>query len=170
MAHRIVTDEDRAKAKQLLLTWLGEDNEDIDTVTFAGFDLHVEHNTFPGEEFMGLAADALALAAIDRADPIEYETLLADHLSEIEFKGKQNRKIRFAVMSSAGLRGGLDPDLLDEVVYWNDDYWRYALFASIALIRASAAKTGVSVADLANQLATLHNVELGRPAGDEAST
>jgi hypothetical protein len=52
-------------------------------------------------------------------------------------------------MSSAGLRGGLDPDLLDEVGYWNDDYWRYALLAAIALIRASAAKTGGSIADSA---------------------
>lgn len=161
MAPRAVTDEDRTKAKQLLVTWLATDNDDIDKATVAAFDLHVEHNTFPGEEFMRLAADALEAAGIDRADPIDYETMLADHLPEIEFRGKQYRKIRFAVMSSAGLRGGLEPDLLDEVAYWNDDYWRYALFAAIALTRASAAKTGRSVADLAGQVATLHGVELG---------
>ena len=166
MARRQVTEEDRGQARQLLLAWLAEDNDDIDKVTFAAFDLHVQHNTFPGEEFMRMAADALELAEIDRADPITYETLLADHLPEIEFKGKQYRKIRFAVMSSAGLRGGLDPDLLDEVAYWNDDYWRYALFAAIALIRASAAKTPGSVADLATHVAALHELDLGEPRTD----
>jgi hypothetical protein len=168
MARRAITDQDRTKAKQLLLGWLADDNDDIDKVTSAAFDLHVQHNTFPGEEFMRLAADALEVAGIDRADPIEYEALLADHLPEIEFRGKQYRKIRFAVMSSAGLRGGLDPDLLDEVAYWNDDYWRYALFAAIALIRASVDKTGGSVADLARRVAALHVVDLGDPESGEA--
>ncbi len=143
---------------------------DIDLVTFAAFDLHVQYNTFPGEEIMRLAADALEVAGVDRGDPITYETLLADHLSEIDFKGKQNRKIRFAVMSSAGLRGGLDPDLLDEVAYRNDDYWRYALFAAVALIRASAAKTNQTVAELAEQLATRHGLDLSRlPSDRDAS-
>ncbi len=71
---------------------------------------------------MRLAADVLEVAGISKADPIAYETTLsADHLPEIAFRGKEYRKIRFAVMSSAGLRGGLDPDLLDQVAYWNDD-------------------------------------------------
>lgn len=161
MARRRVTDEDRTKARQLLLAWLAEDNDDIAKVTLAAYALHVQYNTFPGEEFMHLAADALEEAGIDRADPIEYESLLADHLPEIEFKGKQYRKIRFAVMSSAGLRGGLEPDLLDEVAYWNDDYWRYALIAAVALFRASAAKTDGSVAGLASRVASRQGLELG---------
>jgi hypothetical protein len=120
---------------------------------------------------MRLAADALEVAGVDRTDPIAYETLLADHLPEVGFKGKQYRKIRFAVMSSAGLRGGLEPDLLDEDAYWNDDYWRYALLAAVALIRASAAKAGCSVGQLCHRLATLHGLDLdshlsdGDPAG-----
>jgi hypothetical protein len=68
---------------------------------------------------------------------------------------------QITVMSSADLRGGLDPDPLDEVAYWDDDYWRYVLFAAIALIRASAAKTRGSVADLATRVAALHDVDLG---------
>jgi hypothetical protein len=115
MARPRVAEEDRIKAKQLLLGWLAEDNVNIGKATVAAFDLHVQGNTFPGDEFMRLAADALEVAGIGRADPIAYETLLADHLPEIDFRGKEYRKIRFAVMSSAGLRGGLDPDLLDEV-------------------------------------------------------
>lgn len=150
----------------MLLAWLSYDNDDIDRLSFAAIELHVQHNTFPGEEFMCLAADVLETTSVDRADPIAYETLLADHLPEIDFRGKQYRKIRFAVMSSAGLRGGLDPDLLDEVSYWIDDYWRYALYAAIALVRASAAKTGQSVTDLADQLAKFHNLDLSRQPAD----
>ena len=36
----------------------------------------------------------------------------------------------------AGLQrrqGGDDPDVLDEIIFWNDDFWRYSLLASIAL-------------------------------------
>ncbi len=92
---------------------------DLDQLSFAAFGLHIRYNTFPGEEFMWLAADALDVASIDRIDPIAYETLQAHHLPEVAFRGKQYRKIRFAVMCSAALRGGLDPNLLDEVAYWN---------------------------------------------------
>ncbi|MDH3730046.1 MAG: hypothetical protein OES13_02805 [Acidimicrobiia bacterium] len=66
-------------------------------------------------------------------------------------------------MCSAALRGGVEPDLLDEIGYWNDDYWRYALYAAIALIRASAAKTSQPVAELARRLAELHHLDLNPP-------
>ncbi|MCP4228285.1 MAG: hypothetical protein GY773_33460 [Actinomycetia bacterium] len=68
-------------------------------------------------------------------------------------------------MGVASLRGGLDPDVLDEVIYWNDDYWRYGLWASIALIRASAAKAGIPVADLARRLA--HRLHLVLDVSDD---
>ena len=126
----------------------------------AAFELHIRDHTFPGEDFMRLADDALDIAGIDQANPIAYETLLAEHLPEIEFRGKQFRRIRFAVMCSAALRGGLEPDLLDETAYWNDDYWRYALYAAIALIRASAAKNGQPVSELARRLAQRHHLDL----------
>jgi hypothetical protein len=63
--------------------------------------------------------------------------------------------------SGASLRGGLDPDLLDEVIWWNsDDYWRYALFAVVAVIRAGAQLQGVPVARIVEQLAERHDLEL----------
>jgi hypothetical protein len=31
------------------------------------------------------------------------------------------------------VRGGLEPDLLDEVTYWIEQYWQYALFLTSAL-------------------------------------
>ena len=59
------------------------------------------------------------------------------------------------------MRGGLEPDLLDEVIWWQtDDYWRYALYGAVALIRAGADRQGVTVARLVEQLAELHGVAL----------
>ncbi len=163
MSRRHVTEQDRLEAKHLLLSWLTYDDSSIERLTLAAFDLHIKHHTFPGEDFMRLAIDALDTAGIDRASPIAYETLIADHLPEIEFRGKQHRKIRFAVMSCASLRGGLEPDLLEEISYWNDDHWRYALYAAIALTRATAQKTGQPVAELARSVAELHSLDLTTP-------
>lgn len=45
-------------------------------------------------------------------------------------------------------------DLLDEVTYWIEWYWQYALFAAVAIVRACAERSGVAVetfvADLAD--------------------
>ncbi len=153
MGRGSVSDVARIEAKRLLLSWLASGGGDFGSLQRTAFELHVEHNTFPGDEFTRVALQALEMAKVDHNGPIAYETLLADHLPEVELRGKENRKIRFTVMSVASLRGGLDPDVLDEVIYWNDDFWLYALWASIALIRASAAKAGISVADLARRLA-----------------
>jgi hypothetical protein len=59
MARPRVAEEDRTKARQLLLGWLAEDNVNVEQATLAAFDLHVQGDTFPGDEFVRLAADAL---------------------------------------------------------------------------------------------------------------
>lgn len=62
---------------------------------------------------------------------------------------------------SPPVAGGLDPDLLDEVVWWGtDDFWRYALIAAVALIRASAAARQVLVGDVIAELAHRRSVTL----------
>ena len=160
MGRRKLTDQDRAEAKRLLLAWLTNSSGDIDHLRFAAFELHIQHHTFPGEDFMDLAIDALDVAGLGRAGPIIYETLLADHLPEVEFRGKEYRKIRFAVLSTAARRAGLEADLLAEIRFWNDDFWRYALYAAIALIRAAATNIDCPVPELAHRLAEFHNLEL----------
>jgi hypothetical protein len=58
------------------------------------------------------------------------------------------------VRAAAALRGGAEPDLLDEVAWWQtDDFCRYALFAAIAYIRAAANRASVSVRQACQQLA-----------------
>ncbi|MBA3362281.1 MAG: hypothetical protein H0T94_12590 [Acidimicrobiia bacterium] len=73
-------------------------------------DLHPKNNTFPGEEFMELAADALEIAGVNREFPISYEGLSSKYLPECEFHGRENRKIQYAILTPAAVRGGLEPD------------------------------------------------------------
>lgn len=51
---------------------------------------------------------------------IPYEGLWETHLPECQFRGRENRKIQYAILTSAALRAGLEPDLLDEVVWWHN--------------------------------------------------
>ena len=146
------TEEDRTEAIQRLLSGL-ERGSDAHELAAAGADLHPKNNTFPGEVFMEIAADALEIAGISRDTSIPYEELREAHLRECNFRGRENRKIQYAILTSAAFRAGLKPDLLDEVAYWNDDYWRYALFATVGLIRAAADLQGIPVAQLARQIA-----------------
>jgi hypothetical protein len=152
------TEDDRVEAIRRLLSGL-EDGADVHELAAALADLHPKNNTFPGEVFMELAADALDLAGINRDTAIPYEGLLEAHLPECQFRGRENRKIQYAIFTSAALPAGLEPDLLDEVMWWHtDDYWRYALFAAVGLIRAAAAQQGIPAPRLARQLAQRHGV------------
>jgi hypothetical protein len=64
-------------------------------------------------------------------------------LPERAFRGRQNSKFQYAVLAAAALHGGTEPDLLDEVAWWQaDDFWQYALFAAVAYIRAAASRVG----------------------------
>jgi len=70
------------------------------------------------------------------------------------FRGRQNKKLQFAILAAAVLRGGTEPDLLDEVAWWQtDDFWQYALYAAVAYIRAAAGRTGVPVRQVCQELA-----------------
>jgi hypothetical protein len=61
--------------------------------------------------------------------------------------------LQYAVLAAAALHGGTEPDLLDEVARWQaDDFWRYALFAAVAYIRAAASRAGVPVSHACQDL------------------
>ena len=113
---------------------------------------------------MRLAAEVVADTVAAGAGPVDCEGLRERHLEEIRFRGRENRKFQFAVLSSAAVSGGLEPDLLDEVIWWGtDDFWRYALLAAISIVRASAEKREVSVEELFGELADRHNISLPDP-------
>lgn len=160
MARQGPTEEDRDEALRRLLSGLVA-GDDVFELAASVADLRPKYNTFPGEVFMDLAADALEIADATRNDPIPYEGLREIYLPECEFRGRDNRRIQYAILTSAAVRGGLEPDLLDEVTWWRaDDYWRYALFAAVALIRAGAERQGATIAQMVEQLADHTGVTL----------
>jgi hypothetical protein len=152
MTRKIPTAEDGAEAVRRLLTGLAR-GDDVFGLAAAIEDLHPPHNTFPGEVFMRLSADALDVAGVGRDDPVPYEGLREKYLAECKFQGQKNRKIQFAVLASAAARGGLEPDLLDEVSWWQaDDFWWYAMAAAVATIRACADRMSLPVPAFVQQL------------------
>ena len=109
---------------------------------------------------MEVAVQAMNHAGIEQRG-LRHEDRLTNHLPEYEFQGRRAQKVRFAILATGAARGGIDADLLDEVLWWRtDDFWFYALAAAMAIIRAGAAKQGVPVADLIADLALEHDIDL----------
>jgi len=155
----VPTDDDQTEALRRLLVGV-RDGDDPFELTAAIADLHISRNTFPGEVFLQLGAEALALAGIDHRHKINHENLLATHFSEVPFKGKDRKRVHYALMSTFAVHGGLEVDLLEEVTYWIEEYWRYALFAAVAVLRICADHMNTPIAELASQLAAERNVNL----------
>lgn len=154
------TEDDRIEAIRRLLSGL-EAGADVHELAAAVAEFHPKNDTFPGEVFMGLAADAFDVAGVSRDNSIPYEGLRETHLPECEFRGRENRKIQYAILTSAAWRAGLEPDLFDEVVWWHtDDYWFYALFASVAVIRACSARLDITVAEFTKRLARVQGLDV----------
>jgi hypothetical protein len=144
-ARKRPTLEDIVTARRVLLDGLARDADIFELVSELA-PLHPRDNTFPGEVFLRLAADALNWCEANRADPLSLEGLRERFLPECAFRGRQNKKLQYAVLAAAALHGGTDPDLLEEVAWWQtDDFWQYALFATVAYIRAAASRAGVPV-------------------------
>ena len=159
MPRRVPTEEDRLEALRRVLAGLVA-GVGVSEMSVALLDLHPKNDTFPGEVFMRLGVEALEISGVTKEEPLRCEGLREAYLAECEFRGRDNRKIQFAIMCCGAARGGLEPDLLDEIVWWQtDDFWRYSLLAAVALIRACAERQGVSVPELARRLADHLGVE-----------
>ncbi len=129
-------------AGRVLLDGLARDADIFELVSELA-PLHPQDNTFPGEVFIRVAADALEWCGASRADPLPLEGLRERFLPGCTFRGRENTKLQYAVLAAAALHGGTEPDLLDEVAWWQtDDFWQYALFAAVAYIRAAASRAG----------------------------
>ena len=140
-------------ARRVLLDGLARDAGIFEMVSELA-PLHPRDSTFPGEVFVHVAADALNWCRASPADPLPLEGLRERFLPECTFRGRQNTKLQYAVLAAAALHGGTEPDLLDEVSWWQtDDFWQYALYAAIAYIRAAAGRVGVPVRQVCQELA-----------------
>ncbi len=152
-AARSPAPEDAAADVRILLAGLAEDVELPDLLSRLQ-PLHPRHNTFPGEVFLRLAADALAWSGASPARPLPLEGIREKFLPEFGGRGRDRRKLQYAVLAAAALRGGAGPDLLDEVAWWQtDDFWQYALLAAVAYVRAAARRMGVPVPEACKELA-----------------
>ncbi len=152
-ARNLPAPQDAATARRILLGGLAQGRE---VAELAGelAPLHPRNNTFPGEVLLGVAADALDWCRASRADPLALDGMRERFLPECAFRGRQNKKLQFAILAAAALRGGAEPDLLDEVAWWQtDDFWQYALYAAVAYIRAAAGRAGVPVRQACQELA-----------------
>jgi hypothetical protein len=153
LAVALPTPQDAATARRMLLDGLARDADILELVSELA-PLHPRNNTFPGEIFLRLGADALDWCGASREEPLALEGMRERFLPECTFRGRQNHKLQFAVLSAAALHGGAEPDLLDEDAWWQtDDFWQYALFAAIAYIRAAANRASAPVRQACQQLA-----------------
>ena len=153
------TDDDQVEALRRFLAGLLR-GDDANQLVADIADLHVRQNTFPGEVFMELAADALSVAGVEREPGVVYRELLSTYLPEVGFRGKEHRRIQYAVLTAYAVHGGLEPDLLDEVTYWIEQYWTYALFAAVAIVRACADSEGTPLESMLANLATKHGIDI----------
>jgi len=145
--------DDAEAARRILLTGLGRDAALPDLLGEIE-PLHPRNNTFPGEVFLRLAADALDWAGASRADPLPLEGMRERFLPEFSRRSRDRRKLQYAVLAAAAVHGGTEPDLLDEVAWWQaDDFWQYALLAAVLYVRAAAGRAGVPVAQACQELA-----------------
>ena len=160
-SRKVPTAEDRIVAIRYALAGIAAGG-DLSEVRFELDPLHPKNDTFPGEVFLELAADAIEEAGASRAEPIEFEGLRERYLPECTAHTKaQHHKSKFALRAAAMIRAGVDPGLLDEVVWWQtDDLWIWALDALAVYVRVATDLTGPTVADVCARLAERHGVDL----------
>lgn len=160
MTNDRITDEDHHEAVRRILVGIACGSDAIE-LTSAVADLHRKNDTFPGEVYLRLAAEVVSSTLTAGAGPIPYAGLRERHLGEVGLRGKENRKFQYAVLCSAAMAGGLEPDLLEEVIWWGtDDFWKYGAYAAVSIIRASADRRGVSVDQIVTEIAEGHGILL----------
>jgi hypothetical protein len=127
--------------------------------------LHPKDDTFPGEVFLELAADAITEAGASRDRPIEFGGIRERYLPECTAHTKaQHHKSKYALRAAAMVRAGVDPGLLDEIVWWRtDDLWSWALDALVVYVRVAAERTGESIAAVCEPVAVSKGVEWSGP-------
>src|SRR5712691_8602432 len=97
-ARKRPTPEDTVTARRILLDGLARDADIFELVSELA-PLHPRNNTFPGEVFLHVAADALDWCGASRADPLPLEGLRERFLPGSAFRGRQNKQ---APVRSAG--------------------------------------------------------------------
>lgn len=104
MARNRPTPEDAARARRILLEGLARDAQVFELLGELE-PLHPRSDTFPAEVLLCLAADALDWCRASHSDPLQLEGLRERFLPEPSFRGRQNKKLQYAVLAAAALHG-----------------------------------------------------------------
>jgi hypothetical protein len=159
--NRQPTPEDRSDAIRIALAGIASGAETAEILADLAV-LHIRHNTFPAEELLELAANAIDESGATQVEPIDGENIRERLLPERPFSGKtQHYKSKYAISAAAMIHGGVYPDLLDDAGWWEaDDLWTYSLYALLIYVRAAADRTGRPSEAIARAIADRHGVTL----------
>jgi hypothetical protein len=161
VGQRRPTQEDRTEVIRSVLTDLDSGREFTRIIERLA-DLRPKDNTFPAEELLELAAEAIEQSGATRSCPIDYERIRESYLPERVFRGKvEHHRSHYALSAAAMIRGGVYPDLLAEVGWWhNDDLWFYAFFVLVIYVRIAAERSERSFEEVTRALAARRGVPL----------
>jgi hypothetical protein len=111
------TPEDRSDAVRIVLAGLAS-GQDFDLILEKLAALHIRYNTFPAEELLELASDAIDESGATTAEPIDFENIRERFIPEHHLSGKnQHYKSKYAISAAAMIHGGVYPDLLDDAAW-----------------------------------------------------
>jgi hypothetical protein len=110
---------------------------------------------FPGDVFVELAADALAVAGVARANPVSLTDAYERHLPERPISGNAaHQKSRAALLAAVALHAGIVPDYGEIAGWWRTaDFDAWAFQACVSLVRVAAERTGQPIASLCAEIA-----------------
>ncbi|HKY16324.1 MAG TPA: hypothetical protein VJM33_15465 [Microthrixaceae bacterium] len=117
---------------------------------------------FPGEILLDLAADLIEASGATRDHPLDTEQIRRRLLPEDRAHTKaQHYKADFAIRAAAMIRAGVDPALIDNAARWEvNDLWLWSLQAVVIYARAAAEYADVTVSDICDRVAALHDIDL----------
>jgi hypothetical protein len=133
--------------------------DDIDALVEAVAPADIAGWFTPDVAVLELAMSALDLASVPGCEPLQYEGLRERYLPEVEFRGRvEHRNSQYALSAAACMRGGLQPDLLDDTGWWQTRLWIYAVYAAVIYSRAAADRRGSTLEQVARDLAARHGL------------
>ena len=158
------TPQDRAHAIGIALAGITSGDDSSETLSKLAA-LHIRNNTFPAEELLELAAEAIDESGATQAEPIDSENIRERLLPEHPFSGKtQHYKSKYAISAAAMIHGGVYPDLLGDASWWEaDDLWTYSFYALLIYVRVAAERTDRPSEAVARSIADRRGVTLATP-------
>ena len=133
--------------------------DDIDALVEAVAPSHVPGWFTPDVAMLELAVTALDLASLAGVPPLEYEGIRERYLPEAAFRGRaEHRSSQYALYAAACIRGGVQPDLLNDAGWWNTPLWIYAVYAVVIYARAAADRSGMTVEQVLREIVGRHGL------------